>query len=172
VWGAKTRSCPETGRFAAGSSLCALRGLAFFSRAPEHASYLTDLLPVMVLLGIGAGLSFPALMTLAMSGATSRDSGLASGLVNTTQQVGGALGLAILATLSTTRSDTLLESGESTSSALMSGYHLAFLIATGLALAAIGLAATVLESGNTIEETAEDEEPDLAGAEPAYSEAA
>jgi EmrB/QacA subfamily drug resistance transporter len=147
-------------------------GLAFFSRAPEHASYLTDLLPVMVLLGIGAGLSFPALMTLAMSGATSRDSGLASGLVNTTQQVGGALGLAVLATLSTTRSDTLLESGESTSSALMSGYHLAFLIATGLALAAIGLAATVLESGKTIEEEAEDEEPDLASAEPAYSEAA
>ena len=61
----------------------------------------------MVLLGIGAGLAFPSLMTLAMSGATPEDSGLASGLVNTTQQVGGALGLAVLATLATTRSNTL-----------------------------------------------------------------
>ena len=60
----------------------------------------------MVLLGVGAGLAFPSLMTLAMSGATAEDSGLASGLVNTTQQVGGALGLAVLATLSTTRTET------------------------------------------------------------------
>ena len=86
-------------------------GLALFARAPADAVYASDLLPVMVLLGIGAGLSFPALMTLAMSGATRSDSGLASGLANTTQQVGGALGLAVLATLSTTRSDTLLDSG-------------------------------------------------------------
>ena len=62
----------------------------------------------MVLLGTGAGLAFPALMTLAMSGATPSDAGLASGLVNTTAQVGGALGLAVLATLSTTRSEDLL----------------------------------------------------------------
>src|SRR4051794_969168 len=78
-------------------------GLLFFSRTPVDASYLTDVLPAMVLLGVGAGLSFPSLMTLAMSGATPSDSGLASGLVNTTLQVGGALGLAVLATLSTTR---------------------------------------------------------------------
>ena len=70
---------------------------------PSTPRYVTDLLPAMVLLGIGAGLAFPALMTLAMSAATPEDSGLASGLVNTTQQVGGALGLAVLATLSTTR---------------------------------------------------------------------
>ena len=59
----------------------------------------------MILLGIGAGLGFPALMTLAMSGATPSDSGLASGLVNTTVQVGGAIGLAVLATLATERTD-------------------------------------------------------------------
>ena len=68
----------------------------------------------MVLLGIGAGLCFPALMTLAMSGATPSDAGLASGLVNTTAQVGGALGLAVLATLSASRSDGLIADGEPT----------------------------------------------------------
>ena len=67
---------------------------------PVGASYLGDLLPSMVLVGVGAGLSFPALMTLAMSSAHPTDAGLASGLVNTTQQVGGALGLAVLATVS------------------------------------------------------------------------
>ena len=70
----------------------------------------------MLLLGVGAGLSFPSLMTLAMSGATQSDSGLASGLVNTSLQVGGALGLAVLATLSTTRTDNLLADGEATNS--------------------------------------------------------
>ena len=80
---------------------------------PVDGDYVTDVLPTMLLLGTGAGLSFPALMTLAMSGATPSDAGLASGLVNTTLQVGGALGLAVLATLSATRSDTLIEQGES-----------------------------------------------------------
>ena len=74
---------------------------------------MTDLLPVMLLLGGGAGLAFPALMTLAMSGATQSDAGLASGFVNTTTQVGGAIGLAVLATLATERTDSLLADGES-----------------------------------------------------------
>ena len=67
----------------------------------------------MILLGLGAGLGFPALMTLAMSGATPSDAGLASGLVNTSVQVGGAIGLAVLATLATERTDGLLADGES-----------------------------------------------------------
>jgi EmrB/QacA subfamily drug resistance transporter len=120
-------------------------GLVVFSRAPVDGNYVTDILPVMVLLGTGAGVCFPALMTLAMSGATPSDAGLASGLVNTTAQVGGALGLALLATLSTTRSEHLIGAGESTASALTSGYHLAFLIAAGLVAAAIVVAATVLQ---------------------------
>src|SRR4051812_4110855 len=119
-------------------------GLALFSRAPVNGSYVTDVLPSMLLLGAGAGLAFPALMTLAMSGATRSDSGLASGLVNTTLQVGGAVGLAVLATLATSRTDNLLASGESNASALTSGYHLAFLIGAGLVIAAIGVAVTVL----------------------------
>jgi EmrB/QacA subfamily drug resistance transporter len=119
-------------------------GLALFTQAPVGASYLGDLLPSMVLVGAGAGLSFPALMTLAMSSADPTDAGLASGLVNTTQQIGGALGLAVLATLSTTHTNTLLHEGRAATSALTSGYHLAWAIGTGLLIAAIAAALTVL----------------------------
>ena len=98
----------------------------------------------MLLLGVGAGICFPALMTLAMSGATTADSGLASGLVNTTQQVGGALGLAVLASLSTSRTKHLLAAGDAASSALTSGYHIAFVIAAGLVVVAVVIAATGL----------------------------
>jgi EmrB/QacA subfamily drug resistance transporter len=121
-------------------------GLLLFARVPVDGRYLVDILPVMVLLGTGAGLAFPSLVTLAMSGATKSDAGLASGLVNTTVQVGGALGLAVLATLSTTRSGSLLAGGESMVSALTGGYRFAFLIAAGLVVAAIGVALTVLGS--------------------------
>lgn len=120
--------------------------LALFAQAPVDGSYVRHVFPVIVLLGFGAGVCFPALMTLAMSGATQRDAGLASGLVNTTAQVGGALGLAVLATLSATRSESLIGGGETTASALTGGYHLAFLIAAGLVVAAIAVAVTVLES--------------------------
>jgi EmrB/QacA subfamily drug resistance transporter len=119
-------------------------GLILFSGTPAHAQYVTDLLPAMVLLGIGAGLAFPALMTLAMSSATAEDSGLVSGLVNTTQQVGGALGLALLATLSATRTSSAVADGRSLADSLTSGYHLAFVIGAGLVIAAIGLAAVLL----------------------------
>jgi EmrB/QacA subfamily drug resistance transporter len=146
-------------------------GLALFARTPVHANYLTEILPSMVLLGTGAGLCFPALMTVAMSGATPSDAGLASGLVNTTAQVGGALGLAVLATLSASRSDRLIAHGESTAAALTSGYHLAFWIATALVLAGIAVALTVLRPETATAKRADTEDERSAG-EPAYSEAA
>jgi EmrB/QacA subfamily drug resistance transporter len=143
-------------------------GLALFTQVPVDGSYVSNLLPSMLLLGAGAGLAFPALMNLAMSGVPQSDAGLASGLVNTTLQVGGALGLAVLATLSTTRTDSLLHSGHSTASALTDGYHLAFAIGVGLVLGAIVVALAVLQPApqSTAESTDEVE------AEPAYSEAA
>jgi EmrB/QacA subfamily drug resistance transporter len=122
-----------------------MAGLALFTQAPVGGDYLIHVLPVMVLLGIGAGLCFPALMTLAMSGATADDAGLASGLISTTAQVGGALGLAVLATLSASRSSALIRSGEPTATALTSGYHLAFGIGAALVLVAIVVAVTVLQ---------------------------
>ena len=148
-------------------------GLLLFARAPVDASYVADVLPTMILFGLGAGLAFPSLAMLAMSGATRDDSGLASGLVNTSLQVGGALGLAVLATLSTTRTANLLASGESTASALTGGYRLAFLIGAGLVIAAIGVAVAVLRPETAeVEVLAEQPEVDVSQREPSYSEAA
>ena len=141
-------------------------GLVLFARAPVGGDYVTDVLPGMVLLGLGAGVSFPSLMTLAMSGATPSDAGLASGLVNTTLQVGGAIGLAVLATLATTRTQHLLSAGDGSAAALTGGYHLAFIIAAGLVVAALVVASTVLSSGRV-----EEAEARLEAREPAYSEA-
>jgi EmrB/QacA subfamily drug resistance transporter len=139
----------------AGLSLV-LAGLATFALAPVHADYATRVAPSMLLLGVGAGTAFPALMNLAMSGATQRDAGLASGLVNTTAQIGGALGLAVLATLSASRSNALRASGDPLSSALTAGYHFAFWVAAALVgcalaivLAAVDRAPTRVESRET-----------------------
>jgi EmrB/QacA subfamily drug resistance transporter len=121
-------------------------GLAWFVRIPVHGSYAVDVLPTLLLLGTGIGASFPALMGIAMSGATPSEAGLASGLVNTTAQVGGALGLAVLATLSTTRTNHLLAQGSDLASALTHGYRLAFLVALGLVVAAVAVAVAALES--------------------------
>jgi EmrB/QacA subfamily drug resistance transporter len=163
-------------RFGARATLLAglvllVAALGLFARAPLDAGYVVDLLPSMVLFGIGAGLAFPALTTLAMSGATQNDAGLASGLINTSLQVGGAVGLAVLATLSATRTDGLLAEGESTAEALTGGYRFAFIVAAGLVVAAIALASTVLRSEARAAAEAE-AEAELARADPAYSEAA
>jgi MFS family permease len=139
-------------------------GLALFTQAPVDASYVANVLPPLVLMGIGIGVSFPSLMSIARSGATREDAGLASGLVNTTAQVGGALGLAVLATLSTTRSDNLIADGQSNAAALTSGYHLAFLIGAILIAAAFVVGITVLQPE---ERAAEEARRD---GEPAYSE--
>ncbi|MGV1049434.1 MAG: MFS transporter [Solirubrobacterales bacterium] len=120
--------------------------LLLFARTPVDGDYLVDLLPPFLLIAVGVGTSFPAIMTLAMSGATPSDAGLASGLVNTSMQVGGAIGLAVLATLSTERTQDLLGSGVSNASALTSGYHLAYLVGAGLAATAVAIAVFVLRA--------------------------
>jgi EmrB/QacA subfamily drug resistance transporter len=165
-FGAKTTLLPGLGLI--------LTGLLLFTQAPVDGSYLVNVLPVMLTLGVGIALAFPALMTLAMSGATESDAGLASGLVNTTVQVGGALGLAVLATLAATETGSLKDAGRSAASALTGGYHLAFLIAAGLVLAAIGVAAAVLRqpAREHAAETAPGEKAEPACREPAYCEAA
>ncbi|MEA2134867.1 MAG: hypothetical protein QOC68_2776, partial [Solirubrobacteraceae bacterium] len=128
--------------------------LAYFSRAPVHGHYVADVLPVVVLLGAGAGFVFPALTTISMSGVLPHDAGLASGVVNTSMQVGGAFGLAVLATLATDRTETLRTQGDSVASALTGGYQLAFLVAAGLVGAAILLSAFVLRSDRPVRELA------------------
>jgi EmrB/QacA subfamily drug resistance transporter len=120
--------------------------MLLFARTPVDGNYWIDLLPLMLLFGVGAGVSFPALMMLAMSGATPQDAGLASGLVNTTAQVGGAIGLALLATIATDRTEGLLADGANAAAALNGGYHLAYLIGAILTAVAIVVAVTVLRS--------------------------
>jgi hypothetical protein len=146
-------------------------GLLLFTQASVDGDYVSDILGVMLLLGAGAGLCFPALMTLAMSGATRTDSGLASGLINSTVQVGGAVGLAVLATLATERTEGLLADGETTAAALNSGYHLAYLVGAILVGVGILVALVVLRSDDSVAEPEEAEAPEAARAEPAYSEA-
>jgi EmrB/QacA subfamily drug resistance transporter len=125
-------------------------GLALFATAPASGGYLSHIFPVAALAGAGAGLCFPALMALAMSSATPQDAGLASGLVNTTAQIGGALGLAVLSTVSASRSSTLLAQHHPAAAALTDGYHLAFWIACGLVITAAGIAATTLHHQPTV----------------------
>ncbi|WP_375488846.1 MFS transporter [uncultured Jatrophihabitans sp.] len=136
-----------------GLALMAL-GLALFALAPADANYAAQLMPTMVLLGLGAGACFPALMGLAMSGVQPDQAGLASGLVNTTAQVGGALGLAVLATLSSGRATHLAATGHSATASLVGGYHLAFWVATALVVVATGVAAVLLENRSTTPEHA------------------
>jgi MFS family permease len=143
-------------------------GLVLLAFVPVDGSYVANVLPSMLLFGAGAGISFPALMTLAMSGATAEDSGFASGLVNTTMQVGGAIGLAVLATLATTRTDSLTAAGEPVAEALTSGYRLAFVVGVGLVMAALGVALTVLRPV----EAAPEEQPEAVAAERELPEAA
>jgi EmrB/QacA subfamily drug resistance transporter len=117
--------------------------LALLSRVPVNASYAVDLLPVMLLAG-GFGLVLPALTTLGMSGAGNDDAGLASGVFNTTQQVGMAIGVAVLSTLAASRTGNLLNEGRTEAVALTEGFHLAFTIGTGLLVAALAIAFIVL----------------------------
>ncbi|HEY4421840.1 MAG TPA: MFS transporter [Pseudonocardia sp.] len=118
-------------------------GLLLLTRDPV-GSYVMDVLPSMLVLGVGAGLSLPAVTTVMMSDATPTDAGLASGLANTSQQVGGALGIAVLAALATARTDGATAAGVPLQEALATGYHLAF--ATGAASVAVSalIALTVL----------------------------
>ncbi|MFI9511295.1 DHA2 family efflux MFS transporter permease subunit [Nocardia sp. NPDC052566] len=120
-----------------------LAGMTWLARLPVDGSYVVDLLPMMVLIA-GGGLVLPALTGLAMSGAEADDAGLASGLFNTTQQVGMAIGVAVLSTLAASRTGELLGSGATEAEALTSGYRLAFAVAAALLLAAIVVSATVL----------------------------
>jgi len=147
-------------------------GLLLLARTPVDGSYVPDLLAPMLLVGLGVGTAFPSLMTLAMSGATPSDAGLASGLVNTSMQVGGAIGLAVLATLASERTDAKLADGASKLAALNAGYHLAYLIGAVLVAIAALVAVIVLRPAPmpSPEQMAIEQEGG-GEPEPAYSEA-
>jgi MFS family permease len=121
-------------------------GLLLFSRASVHGSFLPDVLPSMVLLGIGGGMAFNPMLLAAMSDVDPSESGLASGVVNTSFMMGGALGLAILASLAASRTSSLLSSGHGHLAALDGGYHLAFLVGAIFAALAAAIGGSLLRA--------------------------
>ncbi|MCW2918262.1 MAG: transporter [Actinomycetia bacterium] len=140
--------------------------LGLLTRLPVHADYTVHLLPTMLLIG-GGGLALSANTTLGMSGASPSDAGVASGLFNTTQQVGGALGVAVLTTLATAHTKDLRTDGHTTASALTGGFHLAFGIGAGLLATAFILAITILRQPKASAQPETTAESDQATTEPA-----
>jgi len=124
--------------------LCAAVGLALFARAPVDGSIAVDVLPGMLLLGVGAGIAFNPLLLAAMIDVDDSESGLASGIVNTSFMMGGALGLAVLASLAALHTGAAGANGTSEIAALNDGYRLAFGVGAVFALIAAGLGAVLL----------------------------
>jgi hypothetical protein len=127
--------------------LLAAAGLALFARAPVHGGFVGDVLPGMILLGLGAGMAFNPVLLAAMSDVEPREAGLASGVVNTSFMMGGALGLAVLASLAAARTSNLLASGAGALAALNGGYHVAFVVGAAFAATAAVLSAAILRAG-------------------------
>jgi EmrB/QacA subfamily drug resistance transporter len=122
-------------------------GLLLFARAPVDGNFVVDVLPSMILLGLGAGMAFNPVLLAAMSDVEPAEAGLASGVVNTSFMMGGALGLAVLASLAASRTDTLAADGVGGLEALTGGYHLAFLAGAIFALAAAAIGGLLLRQG-------------------------
>jgi EmrB/QacA subfamily drug resistance transporter len=123
--------------------------LAILGFGPTNENYAVHLMVPLALLGLGGGLSFPALTIIAMADARPSDAGLASGVLNTTGQVGGALGLAVLATLAATRTLNLLHDGAASAAALAGGYHLAWLVGAATVLITLVLTMSALRGASS-----------------------
>ncbi|TWD80957.1 EmrB/QacA subfamily drug resistance transporter [Kribbella amoyensis] len=130
-------------------------GLALFTQAPVDGNYFVHVLPVLLLLGLGGGICFPALMGLSMADVKPEDAGLASGLIGTTAEVGAALGLAVLATLSATRTESVA-AAKPVLEALTDGYQFAFAVAAGIVAAAVVIACTVMRPARETEPVEEE----------------
>ncbi len=128
----------------------AASGLAWLGRAPIGGHYVLDVLPSMIVLGVGAGTAFNPMLLAAMSDVPPDESGLASGVVNTSFMMGGALGLAILASLAAAHTSSLVASGTDQLVALTSGYHIAFFVGAIFAALAATLAAVLLRKTNVV----------------------
>src|SRR5919204_644028 len=135
VWGASSLLLSDKLVMRFGIKAPLLGGLALyvlalllFARAPVGGSYVVDVLPGMLIIGLGGGITFNPILLAAMSGVAPTEAGLASGVVNTSFMFGGALGLAILASLAASRTSSLTSSGDGPLVALNGGYHLAFIV--------------------------------------------
>jgi EmrB/QacA subfamily drug resistance transporter len=128
--------------------LLAAAGLALLVRAPVDGNFVVDVLPSMILLGLGAGMAFNPVLLAAMGDVDPAESGLASGVVNTAFMMGGAVGLAVLASVAASRTNTLVDSGHSQVAALTGGYHVAFLLGAIFAAGAAVLGAVLLRTAD------------------------
>jgi EmrB/QacA subfamily drug resistance transporter len=124
--------------------LLASAGLLLLVRAPVEGNFVTDVLPSMILLGLGAGMAFNPVLLAAMGDVDPAEAGLASGVVNTSFMMGGAVGLAVLASAAASRTSTLVDAGHSEVAALTGGYHVAFLLGAVFAAAAAVIGATLI----------------------------
>jgi EmrB/QacA subfamily drug resistance transporter len=131
---------------AAGLGIAAL-GLLLLARAPVDGNYVVDILPSMILLGFGAGIAFNPVLLAAMSDVAPEEAGLASGLVNTSFMMGGALGLAVLASLAASRTDSLRAGGDGLLPSLVGGYHIAFLVGAVFAAGAAAIGVALFRTG-------------------------
>jgi EmrB/QacA subfamily drug resistance transporter len=127
-------------------------GLALLGRVPAGGSFVVDVLPAMLLIGVGFGAAMPALMGLGMSAATTTDAGVTSGMFSTSQQIGGALGLSAIAALAAGRTDHLRTTGATEVEALTSGFRVAFFVSAGFALAALIAAALIFRKPAPVEQ--------------------
>jgi MFS family permease len=143
-------------------------GLLLFARAPIHGGYLLDILPSMILLGLGGGMALNPLLLAAMGEVAPSESGVASGVLNTAIMMGGALGLAVLTSAAASRTTRLLASGNTRLESLLGGYHVAYLIGGAFALIAVALTVTLLRAPATIASKA----PSSGGPKPALAETA
>jgi MFS family permease len=132
--------------------LSMIAGLLLLAHAGEHAQYLTDILPAFLLVGFGGGTAFMPLLTIAMAEVPHADAGLGSGIVNVSQQMAAAVGLAVLGTLATNRTGALRATGHSTASALTSGYHLAFLVGAGCVVLGVALSPLLLRGAGAFDD--------------------
>jgi EmrB/QacA subfamily drug resistance transporter len=140
--------------------LLAAIGLALFARAPVHGHFAADVLPSMILLGFGGGMAFNPVLLAAMNDVDPSESGLASGMVNTSFMMGGALGLAVLASLAASHTSHLLATGHGHLSALVGGYQLAFVIGAIFALVAAAMAVVLLRAPLAAHDTEHEVEPE------------
>jgi MFS family permease len=153
VWGASSLLLSDRLVMRFGIKMPLLAGLAFyllalllFARAPVDGNFLIDVLPGMLLLGVGGGITFNPILLAAMGGVAPSEAGLASGVVNTSFMMGGALGLAVLASVAASRTESLTSSGDGPLAALNGGYHLAFIVGAIFAVAAGAIAAALIRA--------------------------
>jgi MFS family permease len=135
-------------------------GLVYFTQVSVHGTYLSDLLPGFLLVGVGLGFSFVPISIAALAGVRPAEAGLASGLFNTTQQIGGALGIAVLSTIATSRTSHALAHGTALPSALVHGFTGAFVVGAGIAAVGIVAALTLIRR-DELEQAPEQLEPVL-----------